>query len=141
MEKPKSFLGSGWSFPPKFEMDSSTINIVSEEEDIRQSLYLLLSTVPGERITNPTYGCDLHSMIFNPISSSTRVLMKEIIETAILDWEPRIEIEEIEINDKDEQEKGVVYISLFYTIRKINVRTNIVYPFYKNEGTDIVEVT
>ena len=50
----KSFLGTGWSFPPEFNPYGS-VKKVSDEEDIRESLVILLSTSPGERIMQPTY--------------------------------------------------------------------------------------
>jgi len=66
----KSFLGTGWGFPPEFNELTLSVNMVSEEEDIRQSLFILLSTTPGERPLNPAYGCDLQSLVFEKISES-----------------------------------------------------------------------
>lgn len=139
MAKIKSFLGTGWSFPPQFDYENASLTTVSEEEDVRQSLYLLLTTTPGERVTNPKYGCDIKNLLFKPISNATKMFIEDAIRRAILRWEPRIDVESIEINVVDPLE-GELQVSLFYTIRTINVRTNIVFPFYKNEGTDIVDV-
>lgn len=139
MEEKKSFLGTGWSFPVSFDEDLKSVSLVSEEEDIRQSLGLLLNTTPGERITKPEYGCDLESFIYKPISSETEFLMKEAIRNAVYRFEPRIKLEDIEI-DTTQKLEGVVNIRLFYLIRKVNVRTNIVYPFYFDEGTEIVDI-
>ena len=108
--------------------------MVSDAEDIRQSLFLILSTTPGERVTNPEFGCGLQNFIFENIDSTTEYLMRNMIEQAILYFEPRITLNEIEI-DTREQIEGVIYITLHYTIRKVNIRSNIVYPFYKLEGT------
>ena len=58
-QHPQSFLGRGWSFPPRFDDRQYTIMMVEEEEDIRQSLRILFSTLPGERLMKPDYGCDL----------------------------------------------------------------------------------
>ncbi|MCB9233189.1 MAG: GPW/gp25 family protein [Bacteroidia bacterium] len=139
MEEKKSFLGTGWGFPVSFDEEMKTVTLVSEEEDIIQSLGLLLNTTPGERITKPEYGCDLESYIYKPISSETEFLMKETIRNAIFRFEPRIKIEDIEI-DTTHKLDGIVNIRLYYLIRKVNVRTNIVYPFYFDEGTEIVEI-
>ena len=139
MSEVKSFLGTGWSFPPRFDSSDSSIQMVSDEEDIRESLFLLLSTTPGERITNPEYGCDLRQFIFKPIDSTTIFLMKEVISHAVLMHEPRIVLDEIQVDVPDPRE-GLVFVKLLYTITKVNVRTNMVYPFYINQGTDIVEV-
>ncbi len=138
MQEVKSFLGTGWSFPPSFSEDRRGLDMVWDEEDIRQSLFILFSTTPGERVTHLDYGCDLQQMVFQPITSTTKGVMKHIIRTAILFFEPRITVEEINIDSSNELE-GIVYIEVIYTIRKINIRSNIVYPFYKIEGTSITD--
>jgi uncharacterized protein len=140
MQRVKSFLGTGWSFPPSFNQEVATLEMVWDEEDIRQSLFILFSTNPGERVTHLEYGCDLQSLVFRGIDGVTIQLMKDVIAIAILYFEPRITLEEIKIDTRDELE-GIVYIEVIYTIRKINIRSNIVYPFYKIEGTSITDPT
>ena len=132
----KSFLGRGWSFPPTFDHKTGEAVLVDEAEDIRQSLYILFTTIPGERIMRPRFGCNLFSQVFNQINTTTQTYIKGLIADAILYFEPRITLEEIQFDDYDALE-GVLYIQLTYTIRKTNTRTNVVYPFYVNEGTDI----
>lgn len=134
MNEIKSFLGKGWSFPIEFNSKTKKVEMVSDEEDVAQSLFLLLSTMPGERVTNPHYGCRLHNMIFDNINRSVEYQMRDAIRTAVLFFEPRINLDEIEIDTKRELD-GIVYITLYYTIRKVNIRSNIVYPFYLLEGT------
>ncbi len=133
-----SFLGRGWSFPPSFEKDKKSVELVEDEQDIEQSLKLILSTRPGERLTNPEFGCLMHEYLFEPITSPTKYLIKDSIERAILYFEPRITLDEVIIDSSRELE-GIVDIKLEYTIRKINVRSNIVFPFYKLEGTLVDE--
>ena len=132
----RSFLGKGWSFPPAFEKRDHSIKMVSEDEDIRQSLHLLLSTIPGERLMHPTYGCDLHSQVFQQIGASTISTIIDLIATAILYFEPRITVDDINVN-VDREKEGYIDFNIVYTIREINVRSNIVYPFYFIEGTDV----
>jgi phage baseplate assembly protein W len=134
-----SFLGRGWSFPPVFELESGMVRMVSEEEDIRESLYLLLSTAPGERIMDPKYGCDLQSQSFNEINSNTVETISDLVSTSILYFEPRITIERVKVI-LDRALDGVLDIQIDYTVRKTNIRTNIVYPFYIIEGTDLGEL-
>ncbi len=138
MKNNKSFLGRGWGFPVSFNKESKSVNMVSDEDDIVQSLHLLLSTRPGERITNPNYGCKIQNMVFEPLDSVTKFMMKDAIEMAVLFYEPRITLEDIEF-ESSKQLDGLVKITLYYTIRKTNIRTNIVFPFYKLEGTDITK--
>ncbi len=136
----KSFLGTGWSFPPQFNFTSKDLQTVSEEDDIQQSLFILFSTYPGERVMQPSYGCDLRSMVFENITESTRTAIKDIIERAILFFEPRIDLNFVEVEQDKENIKqgvGVLNILVDYTIRTTNTRSNMVYPFYFQEGTNI----
>ncbi|MCR6642798.1 MAG: GPW/gp25 family protein [Sporocytophaga sp.] len=135
MKHKKTFLGIGWKFPPTFDKTSGSIMLVSEEEDIRESLFILLSTKPGERTMLPEYGCDLNKMIFESIDSSLITEMKGMIENAILYFEPRIILNEIDIS-QDRTNDGLLLIDVQYTIRKTNKRSNMVYPYYILEGNE-----
>ena len=132
----KSFLGTGWSFPPEFNITSKDVQTVSNEEDIEQSLFILFSTYPGERVLQPNYGCDLRSMVFENITENTITAIKDIIERAILFFEPRIDLNFVDL-DKENIKEGVLNILVDYTVRATNTRSNIVYPFYFREGTNI----
>jgi phage baseplate assembly protein W len=132
----KSFLGTGWSFPPEFNAASREVQRVSEDEDIQQSLFILFSTYPGERVMQPSYGCELRSMVFEIITESTETAIKDIIARAILFFEPRVDLNLIDLN-KDQIEQGILNILVEYTVRTTNTRSNIVYPFYIQEGTNI----
>lgn len=132
----QSFLGTGWSFPPEFNAVSRQVQTVSEEEDIRQSLFILFSTYPGERVMQPSYGCELRSMVFENLTESVETAIKNIIERAVLFFEPRIDLNFIDLN-KDNLTEGVLNILVEYTVRATNTRSNIVYPFYFQEGTNI----
>ena len=132
----KSFLGTGWSFPPEFNGTARNVQTVSEEDDIQQSLFILFSTNPGERVMQPSYGCQLRSMVFENITVSTETAIKDMIERAVLFFEPRIDLNFIDL-DKSRIEQGILDILIDYTVRETNSRSNIVYPFYFQEGTNI----
>lgn len=134
----KSFLGIGWSFPPAFDSPQATVVMVSEEEDVIQSLRILLGTRPGERVMQPGFGCNLDIMLFEPITTTLVAYVKELIQTAILYFEPRIELDSININTVEVHD-GLILIELNYSIRSTNSRFNLVYPFYLNEGADVNE--
>ncbi len=136
MAENKSFLGSGWSFPPRFLESTSGLELSHDDRDIAESILILLSTTPGERVMNPRYGCDLHSMVFANLNKSNKTLLKDMISTSILYFEPRIDVESITIDDSQLIE-GKVEIKLVYMIKGTNSRKNMVYPFYLTEGTDI----
>lgn len=139
MKEIKTFLGTGWSFPPKFEIGAKSVQMVSDAEDVKQSLILLMSTSPGERLTNPEYGCDLHSTMFKNQDTATLSLMHDIISTAVLRYESRVTLDDIDF-DIVKGVEGKINIKLHYTIRTVNVRDNVVYPYYFVEGTNVVEV-
>lgn len=132
----KSFLGTGWGFPPSFHEQSRALELVSEEEDIKQSLFLLMSTAPGERVLNPAYGCDLSRLVFERISEALRYQIKAVVSRAILLFEPRVTVENIEVNVVS-LEPGQLAVKVEYTVIQTNTRDNIVYPFYLHEGTSI----
>ena len=132
----KSFLGTGWSFPPEFSKVQKGVKMVSEDEDINESLRILLFTAPGERLMHPTYGCGLKSFVFENMSESTVVEIKDDIERAVLFFEPRISLNDVVVDDSKIYE-GKVRIELDYTVRATNSRRNVVYPFYFREGTNI----
>lgn len=135
MNELKSYLGTGWRFPPVF-IKHSGAGMTDAEEDIRQSLQILFSTTPGERIFRFDYGCNIRQWIFEGMNLSVKTLMIDTIKQAILYFEPRIAVEQVDIEIKDEKE-GVLWIHVDYTIHQTNNRSNIVYPFYFKEGTNL----
>ncbi|MDE1460672.1 GPW/gp25 family protein [Spartinivicinus poritis] len=130
-----SFLGKGWGFPIKFDHHEGRIitRMVSLEDDIRESLKILFSTRPGERIMHPEFGCGLHNLVFDELSLATRTKIVNLIENAILEFEHRIQLIHVGLQEADLFE-GRVDILLEYNIRQTNHRSNMVYPFYFVEG-------
>ena len=136
METNRAFLGRGWSFPPQFDRAAKGVLMLEEEADIQSSLEILLSTKLGERIMQPTYGCNLDEMVFEAMNLTILTYMKDIIQNAILYHEPRIELEKLEI-DTSNQNEGMLLIVLNYKVRTTNSRYNYVYPYYINEGSNV----
>ncbi|GGX10454.1 MULTISPECIES: GPW/gp25 family protein [Undibacterium] len=135
MTRDTSFLGTGWSFPPEFSKRGK-VSMVSAEEDIRQSLLILLSTSPGERVMQPSFGCGLKHHVYENIDESTITLLKDLITRAILFFEPRVKLEMI-LSDISESYEGKINFTIVYRVISTNTRHNIVYPFYLREGTDV----
>lgn len=138
-DRNRSFLGRGWSFPPQFvkhEQGVSRLEMSEGEQDILESLKILLSTRLGERVMLPKFGCDLANMSFQSVSSSFLTYLKDIIRTAIRTHEPRIIIESIDILT-DQVLEGFVTVEVDFMIRTTNTRTNFVYPYYINEATNL----
>jgi phage baseplate assembly protein W len=131
--KYEGFLGKGWAFPPAFNQAEQTVAMVTAEEDIRDSLQILLATIPGERVMLPDYGCLIHQHVFDLMGETLFTEIKALIEHAILHYEPRINLENILYSE--DQYEGRLLIELDYTIIQTNTRSNLVFPFYLKEGT------
>ena len=131
-----SFLGRGWSFPPTFSQQTGSVELVSDYEDIHESLNILLSTSLGERVMQPKYGCNLNDYLFEPLSSSMIGYIKDRVQMAILIYEPRIIADKIDVTADSSFDliEGRFTISVEYTIPETNSRFNYVYDYYKNEA-------
>lgn len=136
----RAFLGRGWTFPPTFDRRArmSGVRMLEHEADIASSLEVLLSTARGERIMVPQYGCNLDELLFESLDTRMRTLMADKIQSAILYHEPRVDLERVELigGEADELE-GRVLISITYRVRTTNSRFNFVFPYFRDEGTDI----
>lgn len=131
-----SFLGTGWAFPPSFDSETGTVDMISNVEDINQSLNILLSTSLGERVMQPKYGCNLADYLFESLSSSMIGYIKDRVESAILFYEPRIIAEKVEVTEDDSFDliEGRFTITVEYTVLGTNSRFNYVYDYYQNEA-------
>ncbi len=127
-----AFLGRGWSFPPSFTQDGG-VKMVSGDEDVAESLRILLATRPGERTMQPDYGCDLDRLAFEPLDATLETYVQDLIATAILLHEPRVELEALNLTPSSE-DSGMILITLDYRITQTNSRANLVFPFYRDEG-------
>lgn len=136
METEQDFLGVGWSFPPEFKKSTKAVTMLTDESDIKSSLEILLSTKIGERIMQPKYGCNMDELLFNPLNRTLKTFVSELIKTAILYHEPRIDVEKIDITQGDDL-SGELLVLIDFKVRATNSRINMVYPFYKQEGTNL----
>ena len=134
------FLGKGWGFPPTFNPAIQGVEMTEKEEDINRSLQILLTTRAGERIMQPKYGCNLDEMVFEALSTTTKTIIIDKITTAILYFEPRIEVTSINMDTTNEL-AGEILIRIEYQVRATNSRFNFVFPFYVNEGTELSFLT
>lgn len=147
----KEFLGTGWNFPIRINkknnlelVSTSDDNledknkneemIINENhrEDIRQAILIILNTTPGERVMRPRFGCGINNHVFSVINNSNLEVIKKEVEDALLLYEPRIELENIEAS-VDINEENKLIINIEYTVKSFNSRHNLVYPFYLTE--------
>ena len=128
----RAFLGRGWAFPVC--LDGGEIRTAALEEDIQQAIRIILGTNPGERRMRPTFGAGLNAFVFESINATTLALIRTRVEEALLDWEPRIDVEKVVIAP-DPENPWVLLIEVRYRVRATNAQANLVYPFYLEEGT------
>ena len=129
-----AFLGTGWDFPPTFSRSLQGVEMVSGVTDIHQSLRILFATAQGERVMLPLYGCDLWRMVFRTLTTTLLTELKDMVEQAIVLWEPRIDVLSVDVV-QDAAEDGLVRIEVEFVVRRTNTRSNFVYPFYMREAT------
>jgi uncharacterized protein len=132
---PSPFLGTGWDFPPTFERGPDGVRMISDEDDIRSSLHILLSTTVGERRMQPKYGCNLQKLVFEPSDATLQAYIKDLVKTAILYFEPRIILNDLTLEASPLE--GRIEIVITYTVAATNTRFNLVYPFYVAEGMEV----
>ena len=135
MREPElAFLGTGWTYPPTFTRRGHMVVMAPGAEDVRQSLWVLISTAPGERVMLPTYGCGVWRMVFRTLTTTTTTQIAAEVSKAVLEWEPRVDLDGVQV-EADPTTDGLVTITVRYVIRSTNTRDNLVYPFYLREGT------
>ena len=129
----KEFLGRGWKFPVAVDPTTGRIAMSEYEEDIKESIRIILATAPGERVMRPDFGCGIHELVFSAISRVTVGLFESRVREAITRWEPRVDILKLDISTKD-ADNGKLEINMACLVRDTNTEFNLVFPFYLTEG-------
>lgn len=124
----KAFLGVGVGFPVRLTSEQ-TLESAIYEEDIRQAIRIILGTNPGERLMRPDFGAGLNQFVFDPVNTATMAQFKAQVEEALIDWEPRIDVDEVKVS-ADPSERNTLLIEVHYRVRATDSRQNLVYPFY-----------
>lgn len=125
-------LGRGWSFPVR-PSPAGRLTLAKDGEKVRQSLWLILSTAPGERQMRPEFGCGIHDLVFTANTASLRALVQARVREALIRWEPRIDLLEVRVETPPEARNHLL-IDIDYRLRANNAAYNLVYPFFLNEG-------
>jgi Bacteriophage baseplate protein W len=134
-DMPKSqrdYLGIGWKFPLQVT-PGGRLAAARYEQRIEESIYLILSTAKGERVMLPDFGCGIHELVFAPNNITTRSLVIANARQALVRYEPRIDVLDVNAESAPEQ-PNLLLIRVDYRIRANNARGNLVYPFYIREG-------
>ncbi|MCI0584207.1 MAG: GPW/gp25 family protein [Chloroflexi bacterium] len=126
------FLGTGWAFPVR--PVGGRLRLVDGDENVRKSLWLILSTAQGERQMRPEFGCGIHELVFEANTAALRGLVERKVREALVRWEPRIDVLEVTAETPPER-RNYLLIRIAYRIRANNALYNLVYPFFLDEGT------
>ena len=130
------FLGSGISFPIRIDEEKIDLAISEAEENIRQSIWIILSTAKGERIMRTDFGCGIYELIFESISQTTAGRITEAVRESLLRWEPRIDVRDVQVTFESDSEGQKVNLRIDYQVRATNNAFNLVYPFYLDRATN-----
>ena len=123
----KPFLGVGWAFPVGAGADG-VVRMAEYEESVRQAIWIVLGTAKGERAMRPDFGCGIYDLVFEPNSPSTAGRVAQEVRDALLMFEPRIDVLDVQTQSAGGGE--VLLISIDYQVRATNNAFNLVYPFY-----------
>ena len=130
----KDFLGRGWSMPVALDARTGRVAEVEYEEDIRQSIRIIIETAQGERVMHPDFGCGIHELVFASMDSETLQRVRSTVEDALRRFEARIEVIDVNVIEDLALTDGRLQIELDYRVRKTNQLGNLVFPFYFREG-------
>src|SRR5690349_6918770 len=112
----KDFLGRGWAMPVELDPRTGRVASVAYEEDIRQSIRIILETAPGERVMRPNFGCGIHEIVFTALDSTTLQLIRSSVEEALRRCEARIDVLEVNVDDAATAE-GKLLVEIEYRVR------------------------
>lgn len=118
----------GWKFPPSFNLFGGNVDVVKGAPSIQESLFTLLTTVPGERNMELEYGCDINSLAFGVLDQNTKTFMTNNIKDAIAKWEKRINVDEVVLSQNN-GEVGKIHIKISYTILDDNNKGEFVFDY------------
>lgn len=123
-----SFVGRGLRFPLAIDGHGGFAT-VDAGESTDSAIRVILSTAPGERLMRPDFGCAIWDLLFEPVNANTLGLMAESVRHALARWEPRVDVQDVEVVP-DPADAALVRIRVAYAMRATNDRRNLVYPFY-----------
>src|SRR5258706_7703135 len=129
MDQQKAWLGRGWSYPVRIDPATGGVAYVEYETDIRQSILIILSTAPGERMMRPDFGCGIHDLAFEVINVATLTRIEATVTAAITKYEARIELLSVRA-DPLQPSDGLMLIDLEKSFSRTNTTCNLVYPFF-----------
>jgi phage baseplate assembly protein W len=133
MDERKNFLGRGWAMPVDIDPYTGLVATAEYEEDIRQSIRIILETARGERVMRPNFGCGIHDLVFEAVDTTTLQRIRSEVEEALRRFEARVDVLEVRA-DEDATAEGKLLVEVEYQVRRTNQLGNLVFPFFYREG-------
>jgi phage baseplate assembly protein W len=133
MDERKDWMGRGWAHPVRIDAATGGIAVSTAEDDVHESIRIIIGTAPGERVMRPDFGCGIHELAFEVVDVATLTRVETAVREALTRYEARIEVISVR-TDPLEAAEGVLLIELEYRVRRTNQLGNLVYPFYFREG-------
>jgi phage baseplate assembly protein W len=127
MQSRGDFIGNGWGFPAAIS-PAGSVSLISGADELDAAIRMILSTVPGERVMRPDFGCAMWRLVFDPLTAGTLGLIEQAVREAVERWEPRVDLDRVAATA--DAPNGTVRIELSYQVRATNDYRNLVFPFY-----------
>ena len=127
----KDYLGVGWSFPIK--PVNGALQYARYEDRVEQAISIILLTAKQERPMLSEFGAGARTFVFEPNSPAIRHALENAVQQALTDWEPRINLERVEVVP-DTDQPNLVWVNVDYVVRATNTFYNKVFPFFLQEG-------
>jgi phage baseplate assembly protein W len=118
-------FGRGISFPPRVGPDGR-ITWSEGEENVRESIRIILMTEQPERLRTPGFGGSLGRFLFEPNTVTTRRSIQERITREIAQWEPRVMVEAVDVNaDPSDPQSAVAEITYKLVATQVRERVTL----------------
>jgi hypothetical protein len=124
----EEFIGAGWAFPCRVDA-SGGIALVRREQELEESMRIILSTAPGERPMRPGFGCNIHDYVFAAADAATAGRIAYEVRVSLERWEPRIDVLDVDVFP-DDADPSTLYVQVTWSIRGVYDPRNLVFPFY-----------
>ncbi len=128
MVRNNPIIGRGWRFPPALD-ERGTVALTNDDDEIEESIRIILATAPGQRVMRPEFGCQIHELVFAPNNAATAGQASRYVTEALGRWEPRIEVQRVDVT-QDESDRARLIISVQYRVAATHSNRSLVYPFY-----------
>ncbi len=132
MITPSQLLGTGWNFPVAPDPRSGALLYLAGPDKVRQSIWIILDTEPGERIMRPTFGCGLRRYLMKPNTSATRALIQHDVQQGLTLWEPRISVQSVLVTPGDDPSLVLIQVAYIHTADRR--ADSLIYPFFLESG-------